>query len=365
MVYQHDSFGANHGFTVNIQVQLQFSSGEREQAKRLTAYCRNFCEANDRTGAFQCATTLAAFFALIAAMFWLSSYSFWLTFILGVPAGATLMRLFALQHDCGHGSLFGARRANEAMGKFISLLTFTPYDHWRRSHALHHQLSGNLDKRGFGDIATLTVNEYSALRTFGRFRYRLYRHPVILLVLGPPLFFLILQRLAIGSNLPARDSLPGILMHNTALLAVYGALTYAMGWQAMLTVMVPTYLTATWIGGWLFFVQHQFEDAHWDQGDSWDMKIAAIKGSSQLMLPRFMSWMTCNIDIHHIHHLCSKIPNYRLRECLEGNLELQEVAPKLSILDGLKSTRLALWDEASRRLISFREFTQRERLAAA
>jgi acyl-lipid omega-6 desaturase (Delta-12 desaturase) len=350
---------------VNIQTNAQFSTGEREQAKRLTAYCRSFCEANNRKGAFQCVTSLAAFLALIAAMFWLAPHSVWLTFALGVPAGAILMRLFALQHDCGHGSLFSSRQANERVGKLISMLTFTPYDHWRRSHALHHQLSGNLDKRGFGDIETLTVNEYRALRSFGRLRYRLYRHPLILLIVGPPIFFLVLQRLAIGSNVPARDSLPGILMHNAALLAVYGSLTYLAGWQTMLTVMLPTYLTATWIGGWLFFVQHQFEDAHWDAGDAWDMKIAAIKGSSQLMLPRFMSWLTCNIDIHHIHHLCSKIPNYRLRECLEGNAELQEVAPKLTMLDGLKATRLALWDEASRRLISFREFGQLERVAAA
>jgi acyl-lipid omega-6 desaturase (Delta-12 desaturase) len=350
---------------VDFSGEPQLAAGEREQVKRLAAYCHAFCEANNWTGATQCMVTAAAFFALVGAMFWLSAYSILLTIALGVPAGALLMRLFALQHDCGHGSLFASRATNEMVGKLISVLTFTPYDHWRRSHALHHRLSGNLDNRGFGDIETMTVSEYQALSKLRRLRYRLYRHPVILLIVGPPIFFLVLQRLAIGSNMPSRDSLSGILMHNAALLAIYGALTYVVGWQTMLLAMLPTYLTASWLGGWLFFVQHQFEDAHWDAGDSWDMKIAALKGSSYLVLPRFMSWFTCDIDIHHIHHLCSKIPNYRLRECLNGNAELQTISPKLSILDGLKATRLALWDEASRRLISFREFTQRERLAAA
>jgi acyl-lipid omega-6 desaturase (Delta-12 desaturase) len=343
----------------------QFSPELRQQAKRLTAYCRTFREADTWAATRQIITTAGPLFLLLAFMFWLAHHSALLTIFLGVPAGALLMRMFALQHDCGHGSLFPSRGTNEALGRFISLLTFTPYDHWRRSHALHHQLSGNLDKRGFGDIATMTVEEYRASRTWARLRYRLYRHPLILLIIGPPLFFLVLQRLAIGSNMSMRDSLPGILVHDAALFLFYGGLTWLVGWQSMLLVMLPTFLVASWIGGWLFFVQHQFEETHWEGSDAWDMKVAALKGSSHLMLPRFLSWLVCDIDIHHIHHLCSNIPNYRLRECLNGNEELQTVAPQISLWDGIKSIRLGLWDEASRRLISFREFKRQERLAPA
>jgi acyl-lipid omega-6 desaturase (Delta-12 desaturase) len=350
---------------LTISNSAPFSPELRQQAKRLAAYCQTFRTANAKAATRQLIGTAGPLLALLALMFWLATHSALLTITLGLPAGALLMRMFALQHDCGHGSLFPSRRTNEWLGKFISLLTFTPYDHWRRSHALHHQLSGNLDKRGFGDIETMTVSEYRTSGRWARLRYRLYRNPFILLIVGPPLFFLILQRLAIGSNMSMRDSLPGIVFHDMALLGIYGGLTWLVGWQSVLLVMLPTLLVASWIGGWLFFVQHQFEETHWDGQDQWDMKVAALKGSSHLVLPRPLSWLVCDIDIHHIHHLCSNIPNYRLRECLNGNAELQNVAPKLSLLDGMKSIRLALWDEASRRLISFREFRQRERMMTA
>jgi omega-6 fatty acid desaturase (delta-12 desaturase) len=330
---------------VDITSSTQFSDELRQQARRLTAYCSQFREASNRSAIFQLATTAVPFFVTIGLMFWVAHYSVWATLLLSIPAGALLIRFFALQHDCGHGSLFPSRPVNEAVGRVISVLTFTPYDHWRRSHALHHQLSGNLDKRGYGDIETMTVNEYKAKTFWGRLRYRAYRHPLVVLVIGPPLFFLVLQRLAMGSNMPMRDSLLGILGHDLVLL--------------------PIYLVATWIGGWLFFVQHQFEEAHWDGADEWDMKIAALKGSSYLVMPKIMNWFTCNIGIHHIHHLCAKIPNYRLRECLNGNVELQNVSPRLTLLQGLMAARLSLWDETSRRLISFRELASMRKMQAA
>ena len=343
---------------MDILSETQFSAELRQQARRLTTYCNSFRDANDKSAIFQLATTAVPFFAILIAMFFTAHYSTVLTLLLSIPAGALIIRFFALQHDCGHGSLFSSRRVNETVGRLISVLTFTPYDHWRRSHALHHQLSGNLDKRGFGDIETMTVDEYTSKTFWGRMRYRMYRHPLVVLVIGPPLFFLVLQRLAMGSNMPMRDSLRGILGHDLVLFLVYGAITYFAGWQIALTVLLPIYLVATWIGGWLFFVQHQFEEAHWEGADEWDMKIAALKGSSYLVMPKFMNWFSCNIGIHHIHHLCSKIPNYRLRECLDGNVELQTVSPKLSLWEGIKCARLALWDETSRRLISFREFSR-------
>jgi acyl-lipid omega-6 desaturase (Delta-12 desaturase) len=350
---------------LDISSGTQFSDELRQQAKRLTIYCSRYRGASNRSAIFQLATTAIPFFVTLGLMFWAAHYATWITLLLSIPAGALLIRFFALQHDCGHGSLFPSRSVNEAVGRLISVLTFTPYDHWRRSHALHHQLSGNLDKRGYGDIETMTVSEYTAKTFWGRLRYRAYRHPLVVLVIGPPLFFLVLQRLAMGSNMPMRDSLLGILGHDLVLLMVYGTLTYFAGWQIALTVLLPIYLVATWIGGWLFFVQHQFEEAHWEGADEWDMKIAALKGSSYLVMPKIMNWFTCNIGIHHIHHLCSKIPNYRLRECLDGSEELQNVSPKLSLIEGLMAARLALWDETSRRLISFRELASLRKTQAA
>ncbi len=350
---------------MDILNETQFSAELRQQARKLTAYCNRYRDANTRSATIQLINTAVPFFVTLALMFWAAQYSVWLTLPLAIPAGALVIRFFGLQHDCGHNSLFPDRRVNEAVGRVISVLTFTPYDHWRRSHALHHQLSGNLDKRGFGDIETMTVKEYEAKTFWGRLRYRLYRHPMVILIIGPPLFFLVLQRLAMGSNMPMRDSLRGILAHDAMLLLIYGTVTWFAGWQATLLVLLPIYLIATWIGGWLFFVQHQFEEAHWEGADEWDMKIAALKGSSYLKMPGFMNWFSCNIGIHHIHHLCSKIPNYRLRECLDGSKELQTMSPHLTLWQGIACARLSLWDETSRRLISFGEYArQRKRQLA-
>jgi acyl-lipid omega-6 desaturase (Delta-12 desaturase) len=340
------------------------SADLRQISKRLTAHCNQFRGAIDRAAWWQVISTAVPFFTLVALMFWFATSYYFISLALAIPAGALLTRFFALQHDCGHGSLFSRRPVNEWMGRAISVLTFTPYDHWRRSHALHHKLSGNLNERGFGDITTMTVEEYRAAGFWERVKYRIYRNPIIVLLIGPPVFFLILQRLAIGSNMPMRHSLRGILVHDLVLLLAYGTVFYLAGWLTTLMVLLPLYFVATWIGGWLFYVQHQFEDAHWETGNSWDMKIAAIKGSSYLVMPAVLNWFTCDIGIHHIHHLCSHIPNYRLRECLNASTELQTIAPKLTIWEGLKAGRLALWDEAAKRLITFREFAALSRMVA-
>lgn len=350
---------------MDILNETQFSAELRQQAKRLTAYCNLFRDASNRSATIQLVTTAIPFFTLVTLMFVVAPHVYWLTLLLAVPTGALLTRFFALQHDCGHGSLFPSRPTNEMFGRLISVLTFTPYDHWRRSHALHHALSGNLDKRGFGDIATMTVREYQEQSFWGRLRYRLYRNPLIILVLGPPIFFLVLQRLTIGSNMPLRDSLRGVLGHDAVLLLIYGTVVFLVGLSLTLLVLLPIFFIASWIGGWLFFVQHQFEETHWEGADEWDMKIAALKGSSFLIMPPVLNWFSCNIALHHIHHLCSRIPNYRLQECLRGNPELETISPRLTMWQALKSARLALWDETSRRLISFREFARTQKLQAA
>jgi omega-6 fatty acid desaturase (delta-12 desaturase) len=228
-------------------------------------------------------------------------------------------------------------------------------------HALHHSTSGNLEKRGYGDIETMTVREYESLTPMGRLRYRFYRNPLISLFIGPPVHFLILQRFALGSQASIKQVWKSLLIHNAGLIALYGGLSYLLGWPLMLQVVLPVILVATWIGGWLFFVQHQFEETLWDGADEWDIKIAALKGSSHLVLPPVLNWFTCDIGLHHIHHLCSRIPNYRLRECMNANSDLQTIAPRLTFTEALLAFRFALWDEAARSLISFRAYGRKLR----
>jgi acyl-lipid omega-6 desaturase (Delta-12 desaturase) len=322
----------------------------------LHTHCKAYMKADDAKAWWQVITTSALFFPIMAAMLWLAPISYLATLLLAIPAGGLLIRFFTLQHDCGHGSFFSNKRTNEIIGQALSLLTFTPYDHWRRSHALHHAGSGNLERRGFGDVETITVAEFNALTPLGKWRYRIMRHPLVSLFIGPPLYFLVLQRLAIGSHMNKRESMPGIWLHNLGLLLFYGGLCYAFGTMLVVSVVLPAVLVAAWIGGWLFFVQHQFEETLWDGADKWDVKIAALMGSSHLQLPMVLNWITCDIGLHHIHHLSSRIPNYHLRACMAANQALQDVAPKLTIWKAMMSMHLALWDEQARRLISFREY---------
>lgn len=339
-----------------MPINGHYSAELRQQVQELSAHCKKYNSANNWTATGQLLTTAVLFFPLLILMFWAVQYSILWTLILAIPTGGLLIRFFALQHDCGHGSFFTSRLANEIIGQCISILTFTPYDHWRRSHAIHHAGSGNLDRRGIGDIETLTVSEFKALSRSAQLKYRISRHPIVSLVIGPPVFFLILQRLAIGSEMSLRDSWRGILLHNIALLLFYGALCYILGFFNVLMVALPIVFVAAWIGGWLFFVQHQFEETLWEGADEWDAKIAALKGSSHLLMPAVLNWFSCDIGVHHIHHLSSKIPNYRLQECLSDSKELQSIAPTLTLISALRSAHLALWDEAARKLISFRQY---------
>jgi acyl-lipid omega-6 desaturase (Delta-12 desaturase) len=329
----------------------------RAQASRLSAHCKNYCDSNNAVATVQVAVTAILFLALAVLMFAIEPFvPLIVLLLLAGPAGALLVRLFAIQHDCGHGSYFSSRKNNELLGWAISIFTFTPYDYWRRSHAIHHAGSGNLARRGIGDIETKTVSEYQAMSPSSQWRYWLFRHPVISLLIGPPVYFLILQRTTLGGNLPARDGWLGIAQHNLALIVFYSALIYLCGFIAVLKIALPIILVATWVGGFLFFVQHQFEETLWEGADEWDVKIAALKGSSHLQLPAFLNWLTCDIGLHHIHHLCSRIPNYRLRDCMKSAPELEGIAPKLTLWEAIKGVRCALWDEQRRKLISFREY---------
>jgi omega-6 fatty acid desaturase (delta-12 desaturase) len=263
------------------------------------------------------------------------------------------VRLFIFQHDCGHGSFLPSRAANDHLGRALSLLTVTPYDSWKRAHALHHASNGDLSRRGTGDIVTLTVREYLALPPLGRLRYRLYRNPLVLIVLGQPLNFLVLQRLPPCLGLPWRTAFREVMVLNAALLALWGGLAFLLGGIGPVLVgLLPSIVVASWIGGWLFFVQHQYEDTVWESGEDWDFHGAALGGSSYYVLPRVLQWLTGNVGLHHIHHLNSRIPNYRLQECLDGHDLLGQVG-RLTLRESLGCVRLALWDEEARKLVGF------------
>jgi len=274
--------------------------------------------------------------------------------LLLLPAAGFLVRLFMIQHDCGHGSFFPSRRANDWVGRVIGVATLTPYDHWRASHAFHHASSGNLDRRGIGDVHTLTVAEYLARSRWGRLRYRLYRHPAVMFGVGPLYLFLLQNRLPFGFMRKGWKPWFSTMTTNAAIAAAVALMIFAVGFWAFLWIQVPIVLLAAAAGVWLFYVQHQFEHTHWAEDASWNAHDAALYGSSHYDLPRVLRWFTANIGVHHVHHLSSRIPYYRLQEVLRDHGELRSVG-RLTLLQSLQGLRLVLWDTHRRRLISFKE----------
>ena len=282
---------------------------------------------------------------------------YWIGLLLAVPAAGFLVRLFLIQHDCGHGSFFPNRPTNDWVGRILGVLTLTPYDYWRHSHALHHATSGNLDHRGIGDIDTLTVGEFQARTPLRQFLYRLYRHPIVMFGIGPAYLFLLRHRLPMGLMRSGWRPWVSAMATNAAIAILVAAAIWLVGVGPFLLVHLPITLLAAAIGVWLFYVQHQFEDTFWDHEGDWSFQEAALHGSSHYDLPPILRWFTANIGVHHVHHLSSRIPYYRLPEVLRDRPELQDVG-RLTLLDSLRSVRLVLWDEKKRRLVSFREALQ-------
>lgn len=330
--------------------------------RRIVEHCKSFQGADLKRSIAQASVSLSIYAALIASMIALANAGKWgFALLLSPLAGGVLVKLFTIQHDCGHGSYFKNRSANNALGFLISLLTFTPYGFWRDSHNRHHAGSGDLDRRGIGAVDTLTVEEYRALSKAERIMYRFYRHPIVLIVIGAPVYFFILQRLPFASAPPFAKTYTGlrvsqtwksVALLNVSLVLVYGGLMAAFGAGAVALAFLPAVTIAAWAGTWLFFVQHQYEDAYWARKPEWTYAEAAIYGSSHYHLPKPLRWLTGNIGLHHIHHLASGIPNYRLPECYRSSKDLLAL-PKMTILDSLNCARLALWDEAQRKMISF------------
>ena len=303
------------------------------------------------------------FFGLWYAMLRSLEVGYWFTLLLAIPTAGFLMRLFMIQHDCGHGSFFHSRAARDGVGFCIGVMTLVPYDYWRRTHAYHHAHSGNLDFRGFGDIITLTVAEYEGLGRVGKIKYRLYRHPFILFLIGPAFHFLIKHRYPWDIPRDWTQAWRSVWRTNAAIVGILVLMALTIGLKRFLLVQAPLTLAACSLGVWLFYVQHQYEDTYWFRTQKWDFFDAALQGSSYLVLPRPLQWLTANIGIHHVHHLSSRIPNYRLQEVMEANPELQKVT-RISLGDSLRLIRLSLWDEESDQLIGFRDLRRRRQAAA-
>ena len=278
----------------------------------------------------------------------------WLYLLLAVPAAGFLVRLFMIQHDCGHGAFFRDRRANDWVGRVIGVLTLTPYDFWRRTHAIHHAGSGNLDRRGIGDVDTLTVAEYLSRSRWGRLRYRLYRHPLVMFGIGPAYLFFLQQRLPVGLMRAGWRPWLSTMATNLGIALVGAAAIRAVGLGPFLLVQVPTMLIGASVGVWLFYVQHQFADTLWLRDAAWSAQEAALHGSSHYDLPLMLRWFTANIGVHHVHHLCSRIPYYRLPLVLRRHPELADIG-RLTLAQSISCVGLVLWDETACRLISFRE----------
>jgi omega-6 fatty acid desaturase (delta-12 desaturase) len=292
---------------------------------------------------------------LLVAATWVAVHAgYWIALLLTLPAGALLMRLFIIQHDCGHGSFFRKRKANDWVGRILGLVTLTPYEYWRRSHSEHHARNGHIDHRGMGDILTLTTDEYRAMPRWRRFLYRLYRHPFVLFGLAPAYLFLIQFRLPVGLMRGGKGPWVSTMTNNLLLAAIAGALLWLGGLGLFLLVYVPVVVMAATGGVWLFYVQHQFEQARWACDEKWSFHEAALHGSSHYDLPPLLRWVSANIGIHHIHHLASRIPFYRLPQVLRERPELRHVS-RLTLRQSFATVKLKLWDEEAQRLVTFRE----------
>ncbi|MEH6648259.1 fatty acid desaturase [Sulfitobacter sp.] len=327
-----------------------------KHAREWVKVLANYREPKTSRSLYELAVTLGPFVALWALAWWSLSVSAWLTLAISLCNAAFLLRLFAIQHDCGHSSFFKDRALSDWVGRVLGVLTLTPYDVWRRAHSIHHSSAGNLGRRGIGDIDTLTVAEYKSLSRYKQFRYRLYRHPLILFGVGPGYLFFLQNRLPLGLMAHAKYWISAMCT-NAAIIVALLVIWYFGGLMPILLIFVPSTLLAATAGVWLFYVQHQFETTHWVDDQDWDLHDAALQGSSHYVLPSVLQWLSANIGIHHIHHLYSRIPFYRLPEVLKDHAGLAEIN-RMTVRESFANARLHLWDESSKRLLSFAEVKQ-------
>jgi omega-6 fatty acid desaturase (delta-12 desaturase) len=298
------------------------------------------------------ANSVVPYFALSVAMYFLLDVSYVLVLLVALPAAGSLLRTYIIFHDCSHGSFLATKRANTWLGVVTGLIVYSPFHSWRHEHAGHHATSGDLDRRGVGDVDTWTVAEYKSKPWPSRLGYRLVRSGWVMFTIGP-IWALALQPRMVPLRGRKRMKRSHVYT-NLALAALVGGVIWAIGWQAYLLVQLPTMLIAGSAGVWLFYVQHQFEDVYWTRNGEWSYLDAALRGSSHLKLPKVLQFFTGNIGLHHIHHLQPRIPNYNLQRAHDEN-EFLHAAPVLTLWCGLKTVRLKLYDEASGRLVTFRQ----------
>ena len=354
---------ARPGLRSQPETETLTASAAPIDARAWTQILLRYREPSNWRGALEIVVSVGPLAALWVTM-WLSYYYgfWWLTLLLAVPAAGFLVRLFMIQHDCGHGSFFRHKLVNDWTGRVIGVLTFTPYDFWRKAHAVHHASQGNLGRRGIGDIDTLTVNEYLALSRWGRIKYRLYRHPAVMFGIGPAYMFILQHRLPVGMMRAGWTPWLSTQATNAVVALIAGLLIWQIGVGAFLLVHLPVIVLAATMGVWLFYVQHQFEHTQWEDNTHWSKATLALHGSSYYVLPGVLRWFTANIGIHHVHHLCSRIPYYRLPRVLRDNPELSKIG-RLTMWDSVKCVRLVLWDESARKLISFSEMRRMQAAA--
>jgi omega-6 fatty acid desaturase (delta-12 desaturase) len=323
----------------------------KTEASNWRALVARYQKADMRRAVTQLFTTLVPLAAMMYLMYLSLGWSYWLTLALAVPASGFLVRTFIIMHDCGHGSFLPSQKWNNLVGWVTGVLTTTPYSEWRHEHAIHHATAGDLDRRGHGDIATLTVDEYLARGWWGRLRYRLYRNPVMMLGFGP-------AYMMIGQRIPGRVHSSGspktssVWSTNGGIAVAIAGFAMLVGWQPVLLVYLPAAYLAGAAGVYLFFVQHQFDHAYWERHRNWDYATAAIMGCSYLKLPKVLQWFTGNIGLHHVHHLAPRIPNYNLQRAHDEN-PIFHHAPTISLAQSVKMLRLALWDEHQKRMVGF------------
>ena len=317
----------------------------------LRAALAPYAEPQLAPGILNLLTSVVPYLGLIAAACFALRISDVLAFGLSLLAAGFLVRTFIVFHDCAHGSFLPSKRTNAVLGAVLGVLVYTPFAVWRREHAVHHATAGNLSQRGIGDIQTLTIDEYRARPRWGRLGYRLFRNPLVMFGLGP-LWALLLEPRVVSWSAPPRLR-RSAFGTDVALMVLVATLCLVLGWTGFLIVQLPALLVAGSVGIWLFYVQHQFEDTYWESSEAWSYDDAALKGSSYLKLPRILQFVTGNIGLHHVHHLSARIPNYNLQAAHDENAALHTV-PTISLLDGLRATRLKLWDDQQGKLVDFR-----------
>lgn len=314
-----------------------------------------------RKSIWQICNSLIPYLFMWYLMYRSLQYPYWITLLLSFLATGFLIRIFIIFHDCGHRSFFVSKRANNIVGMIMGIITLTPFYKWHHQHWIHHATSGNLDKRGIGDVWTMTVDEYVNSSLWTRFQYRAFRNPFIMFILGPVLVVLVQNRITKKGMSPQERW--NIYLTNFAVLAMAGLVSLFIGIKAFLLIQIPIVLIAHSIGIWLFYIQHQFDDVEWERQNNWDYKVSAITGSSFLKLPKVLQWFTGNIGFHHVHHLSSRIPNYYLAKCHYENKIFREVKP-IKLFSTFRALNLGLWDEASKRMISFRKLSVLNRQVA-